>query len=111
MNYKGEVPENGVLRNFDIEVAANSTSQAVQKDRVRCILFTLNMRSLNLLILSIFVIAAQAQQAAKSVVLPAKAATGIIATEGTWTPLKTDIDSAEANISQVASLNAEHWPS
>ncbi len=69
------------------------------------------MRPLKLLVLSIFVITGQAQPEANFVLLPAKAASGIIATEGAWKPLQVDIDGAETNISQVANLNAEHWPS
>jgi hypothetical protein len=68
------------------------------------------MRSLDLLVLCIFVLGAQAQQEANFVVLPAEATSGIIATEGTWKPIKIDIDGAEANISQIASLKAEIWP-
>jgi hypothetical protein len=68
------------------------------------------MRSLNLLVLCIFVLGAEAQQEANFVVLPAEATSGIIATQGTWKPIKIDIDGAEANISQIASLKAEIWP-
>jgi hypothetical protein len=68
------------------------------------------MRSLNLLVLSILVLGAQAQQEANFVVLSASAASSITAKQGTWKPIKIDINGAEANISQIASMKAENWP-
>jgi hypothetical protein len=68
------------------------------------------MRSLLPFVLSIFVIGTQAQTLGGNfVVLPAKAAHGVIATRGTWEPTKAEIDSAEANVSQVATLKAKNW--
>jgi hypothetical protein len=74
-------------------------------------LFIIHMRLQKLLVLSIFVLSAQAQQESNYVVLPAKAASGIIATQGTWNPTKIDIAGAEAKISQIESVKAENWSS
>jgi hypothetical protein len=69
------------------------------------------MQPLSLLALGIFFAFAQAQQEAKFVLLPERAASGVVATRGTWKPVKADLDTAEANVSQIASLKAENWPS
>jgi len=56
-------------------------------------------------LLFMLVTGAQAQQDARFVLLPARAASGI-ANQGTWKPTKADIDAVEANISQVSSLKS-----
>jgi hypothetical protein len=66
------------------------------------------MRFLSLLVLSILVTGAGAQQEANFVVLPANQLHGLIATEGTWSPAKIDIERAETNLSQIANLKADN---
>src|SRR6202041_1471914 len=65
-------------------------------------------RFLHLSVLGIVVVSASAQQEAKYVVLQTKIPRGFISTEGTWNPVKADIDRAEASISQVGKLKAEN---
>ena len=65
------------------------------------------MRSLRVLVLSILAISVQAQQEANFVVLPAKELGTLIATQGTWRPAKIDIETAEASISQIATLKVD----
>jgi hypothetical protein len=71
-------------------------------------LFSIDMRSPIWLVLSLFVLGAGAQQEAKFVVLSAKLPDGIVTTQETWSPIKTDIDKAESSISQIASLKGNY---
>ena len=71
----------------------------------------MDMRIRNLLVLFAFVAGAQAQQETHFVVLSSSAAKSINAVQTTWSQTKVDIDDAEANISQVAILQAEGWSS
>jgi hypothetical protein len=71
-------------------------------------LFIINMRSLTLMVLWMFVLAAGAQQEVKYVVLSIKLPRGIVATQGSWTPSTIDIAKAEGSISQTVSLKANY---
>jgi hypothetical protein len=71
-------------------------------------LFNIDMRWLIWLLLSMFALAAGAQQEAKFVVLSAKLPRGFVSAQGTWSPIKTDIDRAEGSISQIASLKGNY---
>ncbi|GGA59880.1 hypothetical protein GCM10011507_09270 [Edaphobacter acidisoli] len=66
------------------------------------------MWSLSLFVLSTGIFGASAQQEAKFVVLQTKIPGGLVTTQGTWNPMKVDIDRAEASISQIANLKAEN---
>jgi hypothetical protein len=63
----------------------------------------------NLLLLCVLALGAQAQQGTKFAVLPTDGAQGIVASQGGWKPVKTDIDGAESGIAGIASMKADNW--
>jgi hypothetical protein len=71
------------------------------------------MRSRNFLLILLLVLAAHSraqQQQQRFAVLPLSAAK-TVRNNGTWKPSQSDIDGAEASISQISSLKAERWSS
>ncbi len=69
------------------------------------------MRTRKLLLFLSILACAQAEQETHFVVLPGTAASIVIATQGTWTPTRTDINGAEETISQTTTLTADGWNS
>jgi hypothetical protein len=75
------------------------------------IVFYSGMRTRKLLLFLSILACAQAEQETHFVVLPGIAAIGVIATQGTWTPTRTDISGAEETISQITALRPDGWSS
>jgi hypothetical protein len=71
-------------------------------------LFTIDMRTLTLMVLCMLFLGAKAQQEVKFTVLSVKIPRGYVATQGSWSPSTTDIAKAEGSISQIASLKGNY---
>ena len=103
-------PENGVFTTFVSVVAAGPPELAQNPTLGECrsvYAFPIEMRSLTLLVLSMF-IGVGAQSESNFVVLTTQLPHGIIATQGTWNPSTIDIAKAERSIPQIATLAANH---